>query len=84
MTNGIKVDENTFATLDHNEQIKAIFHAIVATNANFCKQIPMCEANMDNKIKINNKLHRKINLGIGGGTGAFIIGAFETIKALWK
>ena len=84
MSNGIEVDEKGFEGLNHDDQIRAIFQAIVATNANFCKQIPMCEANMDNKIKINNKLHRKINLGIGGGTGAFIIGAFETIKALWK
>ena len=81
MPNGIKVDEETFAGMDHDDQIKSIFHAIVTTNENFCKQPPICELKMDQKISLNNRLRRKINLGIGGLGAGGVVGLIEGVKS---
>ena len=43
-----------------------------------------CELLMDKKIKTNNKLRRKYNIGQGGGAGAIILAIGEGIKALLK
>ncbi len=80
MPNGIRVDEDTFAKMEHDDQIKSIFHAIVTTNENFCKQPELCEIRMDKKIKTNNKLHRRINFGIGSGGGISIVAIFELAR----
>ena len=83
MANGIKVDEQSFETLKPDEKMRAIFQAIVATNDNFLKQPALCSTIMDDKIKINNKISRRINLGIGGGGGIGVVAVFEFIRSFW-
>ena len=84
MANGIKVDEQSFETLKPEEQSRAIFQAIVATNDNFLKQPAICSVVMDEKIKNNNKISRRINLGFGGGGAFSVIAIIEAIKAYIK
>ena len=43
-----------------------------------------CAELMDNKITLNNKVRRKINIGQGGGAGAIILAIGEGIRALLK
>jgi len=43
-----------------------------------------CAELMDNKITLNNKVRRKINIGLGGGAGAIILAIGEGIRALLK
>ena len=80
MLNGIKVDETAFANMDHDDQMKSLFQAVITTNSNFCKQVPLCETTMDKKILTERKRKGKISLGLGsgGGVGAFAI--LEYIK----
>ncbi len=56
MANGINVDEESFAKMEHDDQIKSIFHAIVTTNENFCKQPEICEINEKRKIPLNKTI----------------------------
>ena len=74
MSNGIKVDEETFSKMDHDDQIKSIFHAIVTTNANVTKQKLECEPRF--KLLENRKWKDK---GIAGGTG--LVGGFLAVIA---
>ena len=41
--NGIKVDEETFSTLNHDKQMLELFRAIVRTNENLTWQYENCE-----------------------------------------
>jgi hypothetical protein len=75
MSNGIKVDEETFAKMDHEDQIKSIFHAIIKTNENITNQKLECEPRF--KCLENRKWRDK---GIAGGAG--LIGGF--IAAMGK
>ena len=50
MPNGIKVDEETFAKMDHADQMKSLFHAVITTNDNLLKQPALCQKEMDEKI----------------------------------
>jgi len=47
------------------------------------EQPTICQGVMDDKIAINNKLRRKINLGIGGGGGIGVVAVFEFIRSFW-
>ena len=47
------------------------------------EQPTICQGVMDDKIAINNKLRRKINLGQGGGAGAIILMIGEGIRSFW-
>ena len=66
MPNGIKVDEETFAKMDHDDQIKSIFHAIVTTNQNVTNQSLECEP----RFKCLEKRKWK-DKGIAAGSGLF-------------
>ena len=48
------------------------------------KQPEICAVIMDNKIKVERKLRRKINLGIGSGGGIGAYGLLEIVKAWLK
>ena len=41
--NGIKVNEETFATLNHDKQMVELFRAIIRTNDNLISQYENCE-----------------------------------------
>lgn len=84
MPNGIKVDEDAFANMNHDDQMKSLFHAVVTTNSNFCKQLPLCETTMDDKIKTANKRRGRINLGVGGGGGLSAVAIWEAVKSIWN
>jgi len=43
----------------------------------------ICAQVMDEKITLNNKLRRKINLGIGGGGGIGVVALFEFVRSIW-
>ena len=43
----------------------------------------ICAQVMDEKITLNNKLRRKINLGIGSGGGIGVVAIFEFIRSIW-
>lgn len=81
MLNGIKVDDEAFANMNHDDQMKSLFHAVVTTNSNFCKQLPLCENKMDEKIKTERKRRGKISLGLGGGGAAGAVGIWEIVKS---
>ena len=70
MTNGIKVDENTFATLSHEDQIKAIFQAIVRTNDNVSKQLEVCNPRFI-KLERRKWLDKGIVVFVGAVAGFF-------------
>ena len=68
--NGIKVDEETFAKMDHDDQIKSIFHAIVKTNENVSTQIKLCEPRF--KCLEKRKWRDKGIAGAAGLVGGYI------------
>jgi hypothetical protein len=72
--NGIKVDEETFAKMDHDDQIKSIFHAIVKTNENVSTQIKLCEPRFQ---CLENRKWKDKGTAAGGG----VIGGFLAIIA---
>ena len=84
MLNGIKVNEDAFANMNHDDQMKSLFQAVVTTNSNFCKQLPLCEAKMDTKIKTERKRRGRINLGVGGGGGLSAVAIWEAVKSMWN
>ena len=75
MSDGIEVDEKGFEGLNHDDQIRAIFQAIVATNQNITNQKLECEPRF--KCLENRKWRDK---GIAGGAG--LVGGF--IAAIGK
>ena len=80
MNNGIRVDETGFANMNHDDQMKSLFHAVVTTNANFCKQVPLCESIMNEKIKAERKRRGRINIGLGSGGGVGAFGILEVFR----
>ena len=64
MANGIKVDEKTFETLDHDKQMIALFQAVVRTNDNLTSQYDKCEP----RFKTLEK-RKWVDKGIAGVTG---------------
>ena len=74
MTNGINVDEESFAKLPIEDQLVAIYRLEVAKHAEQCKQVEMCErrfAGLD-KRKLKDS-------GFAGTMG--LIGGFLAIAA---
>jgi len=47
------------------------------------EQPAICAAIMDDKIKLERKLRRKINFGIGSGGGIGVVAIFEFIRSIW-
>lgn len=69
MPNGIEINEENFKTLGTGPQLETIFENILAIKKHVLLQPGLCAVEMDNKIKTNNKVHRRINFGIGSGSG---------------
>ena len=73
MANGIKVDEDTFATLTPEEQRRAMFQAIVRTNTNLTDQLKHCEPRF-RKLEKRKWIDKGISVAsgaIGGFLGVF-------------
>ena len=84
MSNGFEVDEDGFKGLDHDDQMRAIFQNVYTIKKYMIEQPKKCEIEMDNKIKNNNKIHRRINFGIGGLGAGGIVGLIEGIKSFFN
>jgi len=69
MPNGIKIDEDAFLTLDHSEQMGAIYQAIVEVNKKVCTQLKTCEPRF-------RKLEKRKWIDKGIATGMGVIGGF--------
>ena len=56
----------------------------IDTRLDLISELPeKCAAKMDNKIENNNKIHRRINLGIGGLGAGGVVGIIEGIKSFF-
>ena len=80
MTNGFEVDEDGFKGLDHDDQMRAIFQNVYTIKKYMIEQPDKCAELMDNKIKSNNKIHRRINFGVGSGGGIGVVAVFEFVR----
>ena len=83
MINGIEITEKNFNTLGDDEKIETIFENVLMIKKYLIAQPALCADLMDDKIKTNDKTRRKFNIGLGGGSGAAIVAAFEAIKSLF-
>jgi len=83
MPNGIWNKDTYLMDVSESDKKRAAmtFDMLEAIHKAVKNQPDKCIHIMDSKIKDNNKLHRKINLGISGGSGAVIVAAFEAVKA---
>ena len=80
MSNGFEVDEEGFKGLDHDAQMRAIFKNVYTIKTYMLEQPEKCQTEMTEKIKNNNKMHRRINFGIGSGGGISVVAAFEIVR----
>ena len=85
MPNGIW-DRETYMSAQDRTKDAMTFDMLKSINdqvGEIRKQPEICAVIMDNKIKVERKLRRKINLGIGGGGGIGVVAVFEFIRSFW-
>ena len=84
MPNGIEINKENFKTLGHDERLEIIFENVLAIKKHVLLQPGLCEAEMDNKIKNNNKMRRRVTIGLSGSAGAGVITIWEVAKNIPK
>ena len=83
MPNGIEIKIDEFKTLDSDKRSEVIFENVYAIKQYIFEQPPKCQEMMADKIKTNNKIHRRINFGIGSGGGIGVVAVFELVRQWW-
>jgi len=86
MPNGIWNKETYLMDVPDIDKKRAsmTFDMLADIHKTVTNQPQLCQTIMDKKITTNNKINRKINLGIGSSGGISVVALWEFVRSIWN